>query len=154
MLGDIFTKVSTAQNLAGAGTIVSTDSIDMLAARDMGPGREVKLVVHVPTTIVMNASSASLEIQAIVADDAALTANVTVVGRSAAILKATLLAGRAPIEVKINQDYNSIGRRFLGARYVPNDAAAMTSGAITAMFAPLSDSGDGGKLYPSGFPIP
>lgn len=153
MIADVFAKVSNAQSVAGSGNLLSTDSYDQLAQRDPGAGRDLMMVFTIPTTIVMNATSTSLEFQVGVCDDDAGT-NFTVIGRSPAILKAALTAGRNPVEVTLNQDYASIGRRFIKARYVANDAAAMTSGNVTAQLVPLSDSGDGGKLYPSGFPTP
>lgn len=154
MLGDVNNKVSVAQSIASVGSspILSTDSLDQLAARDIAPGRELVAVFHIPTTLVLNASSNTMTFQVVACDDDAGT-NPVVIGQSDAIAKATLTANRAPIVVRLNQDYGSIGKKFLKTRYVPLPAANATSGAITAGFYPLADSGDGPKPYPSGFVV-
>lgn len=154
MLGDIYNKVDVARSIAGLGAaaILSVDSLDQLAARDIAPGRELVGVVHIPATLVLNAGTTTMEFQVVACDDDAGTGAV-VIGSSGPIAKALLTANRAPIVISLNQDYGSIGKRFLKFRYVPAALGAATSGSITAGFYPLADSGDGPKPYPAGFTV-
>lgn len=154
MLGDVNNKVSVSQDITGAGAaaIFSTDSLDQLAARDIAPGRELVGVVHIPQVLLLNAGTTTMEFQVVACDDDAGT-NAVVIGSSGPIAKALLTTNRAPIVVSLNQDYGSIGKRFLKFRYVPVALGAATSGRITAGFYPLADSGDGPKPYPSGFTV-
>lgn len=153
MISDTFNRVATLQSIAGATASLS-DSIDLLAAKDVGAGRDLFAIFLIPAAaLVLNASSATGIFEVVVADNDALTTNTTVVGSSAAIAKADLTVGRAPIIVAINPQYASLGRRYLGVRVRANDAAAMTSGTFTAFIGPVPDTGDGPKPYPSGFSV-
>jgi hypothetical protein len=154
MLGDINNKVDVNRSIAtlGGSAILSVDSLDQLAARDIAPGRELVGVVHIPTTLSLNASTTTMQFQIVACDDDAGTGAV-VIGASDFIAKALLTANRAPIIVKMNPDYGSIGKRFLKFRYVPAPLGVAASGAITSGFYPLADSGDGPKPYPSGFTV-
>lgn len=144
MLGDKNNQVSTAQTVTA--TAVSTDSIDLLAAKDLGTGREIYMTTTVDQ-LVDAVGAATVTFQAIVADDAALTTNVTVVGATDAIGKASLAAGSPLRTVKLNPSFGSLGRRYLGARYVVA-TGPLTSGQFTTKFGLLPDAGT--QNYPIG----
>jgi hypothetical protein len=146
MYADNFLGLSTTQTVTGTNTsVLSTNTIDLGVTRDMGEGRDLYLRSQVTTAF---AGATSVEVQAIVADDAALTTNVTVIGSSGAIPLASLtLAARFAVE--LNPRLGSKGQRYLGARYVI--VGAGSAGAVT------SDIGievqDGAKFYASGFAV-
>lgn len=136
----------TSQAVTGTNvSVLSTNTIDLLQNRDIGAGSDfTKLRAEVMTAVV---GAASIEIQAIVADDAALTSNVTVIGSTGAILLASLTLG-ARFEAELNTRIGSKGQRYLGARYVI--VGAGSAGAFFADFGPdLEDF----KAYPSGFAV-
>lgn len=155
MIGDVFTTLQDGANptlMAGVEPRLSADSIDLLAAKDVGAGTTVRAEFFTVVTIVANATSTTVEFQIVACDDDA-GLNPVVVATSGPVAKATLTAGRAPVEAKFNHIYGSIVKRFLKARYVSNDGADMTSGSAYAKVAVIIDSGDGGKPYPSGFVV-
>lgn len=146
MYADNFLSLSSVQTVTGTNTsVLSTNTIDLGTQRDVGEGRDLYLRSQVGTAF---AGATSVEIQAITADDAALTTNVTVVGSSGAIPLASLTAA-ARFAVKLNPRLGSKGQRYLGARYVI--VGAGSAGTIT------SDIGvevqDGAKFYASGFSV-
>lgn len=136
----------TSQAVTGTNvSVLSANTIDLLQNRDIGAGSDfTKLRAEVMTAVV---GATSIEIQAIVADDAALTSNVTVIGSTGAILLASLTLG-ARFEAELNTRIGSKGQRYLGARYVI--VGAGSAGAFFADFGPdLEDF----KAYPSGFAV-
>jgi hypothetical protein len=124
MITDQFMRVSTAQ--AVTTTAVSTDSVDLSQARDVGEGTDLYLVFTVPTGF---AGGTSIQFEAIVADNGALTTNPTNVGGSPVIPLAQLTAG-SWFAVRINPSIRSLGRRFFGARYTV--VGTMTAGNVNA----------------------
>lgn len=143
MITDQFLRVSTAQ--AVTTTAVSTDTIDLSVARDMGEGRELFMNFAVGTAF---AGGTSTNFEIIIADNAALSSNVVVVGASGAIATADLTAGRT-IAVNINPQVASLGKRYLGARYTV--VGTNSAGTVTADV--VLDIQDGRKSYPSGFSV-
>ena len=137
----------SVQTVTGTNTsVLSTNTIDLLQARDMGEGNDLlKLRAEVLTAF---AGATSVEIQAIVADDAALSSNVTVIGSSGAIPLASLTLG-ARFAVELNPRIGSKGQRYLGARYVI--VGAGSAGAVFTDFG--SEYQDGQKFYPNGFAV-
>lgn len=144
--GSISGSTVTPQSIATSGNVLSTNTIDLGVARDIGEGTEYPILHAIIGTAV--AGGTSTEIQAIVADDAALTTNVTVVGSSGAIATASLTAGKR-FAVEINPQIGSTGRRYLGARYVIT--GTNSAGTVTAHFG--LDTQDGQKFYTSGFSV-
>jgi len=143
MYVDAFLTLSSVQTVTGTNTsVLSTNTIDLGIQRDIGEGRDLYLRTQVGTAF---AGATSVEIQAIVADDAALTTNVTVIGSSGAIPLASLTAA-ARFAVELNPRIGSKGQRYLGARYVI--VGTGSAGTVT------SDIGieiqDGAKFYPVG----
>lgn len=143
MITDKFLRVSDAQ--AVTVTAVSTDTIDLSVARDMGEGRELFMNFAVGTVF---AGGTSTNFEVIIADNAALSSNVVVVGASGAMATADLTAGKL-IPVGINPQVASLGKRYMGARYTV--VGTNTTGTVTADI--VMDIQDGRKSYPSGFTV-
>lgn len=144
---------ATAPTLTGQAvtvTAVSTDKIDLTTARDMGEGNDL---LKLRTLITASfATLTSLTIEAVIADDAALSTNVTVIGSSGAIPVAQLLIGER-FNVELNPRLAAtarLGRRYLGARYTVVGSTA-TAGAVFAEYGNATQ--DGLKNYPTGFAV-
>lgn len=145
--GSITGNTVTGQNAFSAGTsVLSTNTVDLGVARDLGQGPEQLFGRFEVTTAA--AGGTSIECQVIVADDAALTTNVTVIGTTGAIPVATLVAGYRTT-CAINPKIASKGQRYVGLRYV--SVGTTTAGAF------YGDIGleiqDGQKFYPNGFAV-
>lgn len=134
------------QTVTGTNTsVLSTNTIDLLQARDIGAGTDyTRLRATIGTAF---AGATSVEIQAIAADDAALSSNVTVIGSSGAIPLASLAAG-ARFEVELNTRFQSKGQRYLGSRYV-----IVGAGSAGTIFADFGDGIEDFKAYPSGYAV-
>lgn len=135
----------TPQTVTGASAVLSTNTVDLSQARDIGEGAELNLRVGVPTAF---AGLTALTMEIIVADDAALTTNVTVIGSSGAIPVASLTVG-SRFAVGANPRIASKGQRYLGARFTPTGTG--TAGAVIAELG--TDIQDGQKFYPAGFSV-
>jgi hypothetical protein len=147
MLLDNNLLVSNAQTVTGTNTsVLSTNTVDLGTNRDIGAGTEYPTLQAVIGTAFAGATS--VEIQAIQADDAALSSGVTVIGSSGPIPLASLVAA-ARFEVNLNTRIGSKGQRYLGARYVI--VGAGSAGAVTSFFG--LDTQDGQKFYPSGYTV-
>lgn len=144
--GSISGNTVTPQSIATSGNILSTNTIDLGAARDIGEGTEYPYLHAIIGTAV--AGGTSTEIQVVVADDAGLTTNLTVVGSSGAVATAGLTAGKR-FAVPINPQIGSLGRRYLGVRYAVT--GTNSAGTVTAFFG--ADVQDGQKFYPGGFTV-
>lgn len=142
MIVDQFLRVSTAQ--AVTTTAVSTDSVDLGTARDIGEGQDLYMVFSVGTAF---AGGTSIQFEAIVADNGALTTNPTVIGASSVVAVANLGAS-TQFTVRLNPLIRSLGRRFLGARYTV--VGTMSAGTVTAdIVTDIQDQ----KSYASGFTV-
>lgn len=144
---DKLLRVSSAQ--APTATAVSTDSVDLGVARDIGEGVKVTAFFTVPT-LVTSGGTPTVTFEIIGADAANLTGNVLVLGSSAAFAHTTLTAGRDPIAVEMNPQIASTGRRYLGVRYTIA-GGTLTGGAFTADL--VLDIQDGKKFYASGIAV-
>lgn len=144
--GSISGNTVTGQTVTGTDTsVLSTNTIDLLAARDIAEGETLFMHSEVVTAA---SGGTSVEIQVIATDAANLTGNVTVIGSSGAIPIASLTAG-ARFAVPLRPRIGSLGQRYLGVRYV-------TVGAVAAG-AYYTDIGlvvaDGAKYYPVGYTV-
>lgn len=144
--GSITGNTVTGQTVTGTDTtVLSTNTVDLSIARDIGEGADLYGRFEVTTAA---SGGTSVEIQVIATDAAALTGNVTVIGTTGAIAVASLVAG-ARFACAINPRLASKGQRYLGLRYV-------TVGAVSAG-AYYGDIGaeiqDGQKFYASGFAV-
>lgn len=144
MITDKLLRVSDAQ--AVTATAVSTDTIDLSVARDIGEGHDLYMNFNVNEAF---ATGTSTNFEIIVADNAALSSNVVVVGASGAIATADLVLGKQ-IAVRINPQVGSLGKQYLGARYTVA-GSNNTAGKVTADVVETIQ--DGKKFYRSGFTV-
>lgn len=114
---DVQAMFSDAQVVAGPGTVVSTNTIDPLAAKNLGAGENIELLCQ-----FSNVLGAATQLQAILycADDAAMTINKTVVadsGQSAVVAAGS--SGLLRLGIKAMKP-----RRFWRVEYVLVGAAS------------------------------
>jgi hypothetical protein len=143
MITDKLLRVSTDQ--AVTTTAVSTDTVDLSIARDMGEGGDLYMNFAM-TEAFAGGTSTNFEI--IIADNAALSSNVVVIGASGAIVTASLTLG-TNVAVRLNPQIASLGKRYLGARYTVS--GTNTAGKVVADI--VMDVQDGKKFYASGFAV-
>jgi hypothetical protein len=143
MITDKLLRVSDSQ--AVTTTAVSTDTIDLSIARDMGEGGDLYMNFAM-TEAFAGGTSTNFEI--IIADNAALSSNVVVIGASGAIVTASLTLG-TNVAVRLNPQIASLGKRYLGARYTVS--GTNTAGKVIADI--VMDVQDGKKSYASGFSV-
>jgi hypothetical protein len=137
----------TGQSIVGTGNILSTDSIDLSSARDIGSGNEYPILHAVIGTAVAGATS--VEIQVVTADNDALSTNLTVISTSGAIPVASLTAGSRWAILISPALMGRVARRFLGVRYVITGTS--TTGTVVAHFG--LDTQDGQRFYASGYTV-
>jgi hypothetical protein len=143
MITDKLLRVSDSQ--AVTTTAVSTDTIDLSIARDMGEGGDLYMNFAM-TEAFAGGTSTNFEI--IIADNAALSSNVVVIGASGAIVTASLTLG-TNVAVRLNPQIASLAKRYLGARYTVS--GTNTAGKVIADI--VMDVQDGKKAYASGFSV-
>ena len=142
MITDKLLRVSEDQALTT--TAVSTDTIDLSVARDIGEGQDLFMNFAV-TTALAGGTSVKFEV---ITSAAANLGSPTVIGSTDAIVTASLVAGYNTA-VRINPQIASLGQRYLGARYTI--VGTYTSGKVTADV--VIDIQDGRKSYPSGVTV-
>ena len=148
------TGAMTGLSLAttAAATAVSTDSIDLGIARDIGEGSDLYFMIHVVAAVT---GATSVQWDAIYATDGPLTTGVIVGGSTGAIPVASLTAGSVHvIDLTPVLRYNATSEsskaaRYLGLRYIVIGTASAGSycGYITL------NPQDGKKFYASGFTV-
>jgi len=143
--GSITGNTVTGGNMFGSGaTVTSPNVVDLTQSRDIGEGNDLYVRYQVTTAF---AGGTSVQLQAVVADDAAITTNVTVVGAGKVLPVATAALGYRDA-FKLNPHVGSLGQRYFAVRAV--NVGANTAGAVYAdVGAEVSDS----KAYPSGFSV-
>lgn len=144
MITDKLLRVSEDQ--AVTATAVSTNTVDLSQARDIGEGEN--LFMNFALTEAF-ATGTSTTFDAIIADDAALTTNVEVIGSSGAVATAGLTLGKN-IAVRLNPQIGLKGRRYFGARYTVA-GSSNTTGKVTADV--VHGIQDSKKFYASGFSV-
>ena len=142
MITDKLLRVSEDQALTT--TAVSTDTIDLSVARDVGEGTALYMNFAV-TEALANGTSVKFEV---ISSAAANLGSPTVIGSTDAILTAALTLGKNVV-VRINPDIAGKGQRYLGARYTI--AGTFNAGKVTADI--VETIGDGKKFYASGFTV-
>jgi len=142
MITDKLLRVSEDQALTT--TAVSTNTIDLSVARDVGEGTSLYMNFAV-TEALANGTSVKFEV---ISSAAANLGTPTVIGSSDAILTAALTLGKNVV-VRINPDIAGKGQRYLGARYTI--AGTFNAGKVTADV--VETIGDGRKFYASGFTV-
>lgn len=142
MITDKFLRVSEDQ--AVTATAVSTNTVDLSVARDMGEGRD--LYMNFATTEAVSGGT-SIKFEVITSASADLS-SPTVIGSSDAIAVAGLTLGKN-VAVRLNPSIASNGQRYLGARFTV--VGSPTAGKFTADI--VLDVQDGKKFYASGFSV-
>lgn len=149
MMTDALLQLSAAQ--AVTASAVSTNTIDLSQARDLGPGESLFAVFTVDVAAAA-VGAATVNFQVISSAAAALTAP-TVLVQTEALAIANLTAGRRPIYVGIPASALAalpIGQRYIGVQYTVG-TGPLTAGSFSAA---ITDSKvDAGKNYPSGFTV-
>ena len=142
------TGVATGQAaLPVSGTpVVSTDTIDLSVARDIGEGADLFMNF---TCVAAYNTLTSLTFEIIGATNAALSSGVTVIGSSGPVPLASLTAN-AQFSVRFNPQLLSTGQRYIGARYT-TVGSTPTTGSVCAYV--VMDIQDGRKFYASGFSV-
>jgi hypothetical protein len=142
MITDKLLRVSEDQ--AVTATAVSTDTIDLSIARDIGEGEALYMNFAV-TTAMVGGTSVKFEV---ISSATANLGSPTVIGSTDAIVTADLTLGRN-IVVRINPVIGSNGQRYLGARYTV--VGTYSAGRITADV--VTNIQDGRSFYASGFSV-
>lgn len=124
-------------------TAASTDIIDLGAARDMGNGEPLELVILVTETVT--ASGAATVTFTLETDDNAGFSSTFVLASSSAIGKAALTAGTEVLRVKVPLD----AERYLRTNYTVA-TGPLTAGKFTAF---LAHDRQASKAYASGFTV-
>jgi hypothetical protein len=142
MITDKLLRVSTDQALTT--TAVSTDTIDLSVARDIGEGQDLYMNFAVTTAF---AGGTSVKFEVIQSASADLS-SPTVIGSTDAVVTASLVAGYNTA-VRINPQIGSKGQQYIGARYTIS--GTYTAGKVTSDI--VMDIQDGKKFYASGFTV-
>lgn len=142
MITDKLLRVSEDQ--AVTTTAVSTNTIDLGVAQDIGQGMKLNMNFAV-TTAFAGGTSIAFEV---ISSAAADLSSPTVISSSAAIPVAQLTAGKN-VAVSMSPNIGSKGQRYLGARYTV--VGTMSAGKVTADV--VTDIQDGKKYYASGFAV-
>ena len=145
MYTDKLLRVSTDQAITVDA--VSTDTIDLSVARDIGEGEE--LYMHFAVTEAFTAAGAATLTLQVIGSTAANLGSPVVLGSTGPIALADLALGKRHA-VRINPSIASLGYRYLGANY---DVATgpMLTGKVTADV--VNTIQDGQKFYASGFKV-
>lgn len=135
MYMDAQNRPSLNQSLvSGIGTVVSTDSIDMLTGID-NPGRGGVLRMFAVLTAAMVGAGSSVRAELIQSDNANLSSpDVLVAGATVAVA-----AGAAGTKL-LDTPIPDTTKRYLGVQYVIT-GAAITAGTVTAGVVAGSDRG-------------
>lgn len=144
MITDALLLLSSAQaNITTAATYVSTNTIDLGVARDVGAGRGLYVLFNVDTTF---GGGTAIQFQIITSASADLS-SPTVLSSSRAIADATLVAGYQfvmPVPPVVGN-----GQRYLGVQYV--GTGTHNAGAISARV--VLDADVAPKYYAKGYTI-
>ena len=142
MITDKLLRVSTDQ--AVTTTAVSTDTVDLSVARDIGEGENLYMNFAV-TEAFAGGTSTKFEV---ISSASADLSSPTVIGSSDAIVTAGLTIGKN-VAVRVNPQIASTGQRYFGARYTV--VGTNTAGKVTADV--VHSVQDGKKFYASGFTV-
>jgi hypothetical protein len=142
MITDKLLRVSEDQALTT--TAVSTNTIDLSIARDMGEGHNLFMNFAV-TAALTGGTSVKFEV---ISSASADLSTPTVIGSTDAIVSASLVTGYNTA-VRINPQVASKGQRYLGARYTIS--GTYSAGTVTADVVETIQ--DGKKFYASGFTV-
>lgn len=146
---DALLQFSNAQVVTASA--VSTNTVDLSQARDLGPGEELHVSVSVDLAVTA-AGAATVTFQ-LITSAAANLSSPTVIMQTDAIGKAALIAG-TKIDLAIPHQTTvqgtALGQRYLGVNYLVA-TGPLTQGTFTA--TGVIDYADVQKSYPSGFTV-
>jgi hypothetical protein len=149
MLTDALLQLSSAQ--AVTASAVSTNTIDLSQARDLGPGEDITISISVDIAATA-AGAATVQFQLITSAAANLGAP-TIIAQTDAIGKAALVIG-ARIDIKVPSQTTvqgvALGQRYLGVQYTVG-TGPLTAGSFTAIG--VYDFADVTKAYPAAFTV-
>lgn len=147
MTTDALLKLSAAQ--AVTATAVSTNTIPLGNARDLGPGEDI--YANITVDEAATASGSATVTFEVITSAAADLSSPTVVAATGAIGKAALTIGRDPINISIPPHIaNELGQAYIGVRYTVA-TGPLTAGKFTCYLS--ADSVSKQKNYPSGFTV-
>lgn len=129
MITDAQTKFSDAQAVT-TGTQLSTNAYDMGIARDVGRGRNLRVVVNATTAF---ASGTSLQTNVVESVNSDLS-SASVIATGAVIAEASLTAGKSLLDIVLPQT----SKRYVGLQFVT--VGTHTAGAVTGGIVMDSDS--------------
>lgn len=135
MLGtrfDVENQLSVNQAFTGAAAVSEHSYKKQTAAQDLSIGRRMALLV-LPT--VAAAAGSTVQIEAIQADDAALTTNVEALS-SVSVAAADFILGN---EFEVPFPQGSMSRQYLGAR-VTITGAGGTTASMDTYFVPQDEN--------------
>lgn len=136
MITDAQNRPSNAQSVVGTGTIVSTDSIDLLTA-NRNVGRSFPMRMHAVMTTGLTGGT-SIQAQVITSANANLS-SPTVIATAPAVTTADAVAGAEILDVPIP----GTNQRYLGLQYVI--VGTTTVGTVTAHVVAETDN----QTYPT-----
>jgi len=140
----MYDKLNTfGTDQAVATTAPSTDIVDLGAARDIGNGEPLELVILVTETVT--ATGAATVTFTLETDDNAGFSSTFVLASSGAMAKAALTTGTEVLRVKVPLD----AERYLRTNYTVA-AGPRTAGKFTAFLAPYRQAS---RAYASGFTV-
>jgi hypothetical protein len=127
---DAQNRPSNAQAVAGTGTLVSTDTIDLLTAnRNPGRAGQMRVVCNVTTVL---AGGTSIQAQLITSASADLS-TPTVVASGPTVALASAVAGAELLDVPMPDT----GQRYLGVQYVR--VGTFTTGNVSTHVVAATD---------------
>lgn len=146
MYTDALLQLSSSQ--AVTATAFSTNTIDLLQARDIGAGEQTHVLVNVEVAATA-AGAATVNFQVVTSANANLS-SPTIIGQTDAIGKASLTIG-SQIAIPVPRSFiNASGQRYLGLQYTVS-TGPLTAGTFTA--ALVLQGVDSRKTYANGFVV-
>jgi len=145
MLTDALLQLSSAQAITASA--VSTNTIDLQQARDLGHGKDLYVAITVDEAATA-AGAATVNFQVITSAAANLSSPAVLI-QSGAIGKAELAIGCRPIVLRIPSAVllaQPVGQRYLGVQYTVGTGPLLTGKFSAAI---VDSKVSVGALYPS-----